>query len=68
MFQTPPHISERQGVENHPNLNLLPTVQCGKSFAQKIWGGNETALGEYPWMALLGYRSSNQLDSSSPLG
>ena len=61
MFQAPPRIGERQRVDNHPNLSLLPTLKCGKSFVQKIWGGSETGLGEYPWMALLGYRSCNQL-------
>lgn len=32
---------------------------CGReAFGQKIYGGNETGLNEFPWMALVQYRHS----------
>lgn len=56
---TQPQITPTiERVGNHPNLQLLPDRQCGKSFVTKIWGGTETAMGDYPWMALIAYRRS----------
>ncbi|XP_034250850.1 uncharacterized protein LOC117651155 [Thrips palmi] len=43
--------------DGHPNAGLLPTDVCGIDLNQRIFGGNETELGEFPWMALLEYRS-----------
>ncbi|XP_077301026.1 CLIP domain-containing serine protease HP8-like [Arctopsyche grandis] len=43
-------------VSQHPKLYLLPT-DCGYSDADRIYGGNKTGVYEYPWMALLLYRS-----------
>ncbi|XP_037071855.1 CLIP domain-containing serine protease 14D-like [Pollicipes pollicipes] len=40
--------------EDHPNRRLLPS-SCGFSFTTKIVGGVEVALGEFPWLAILGY-------------
>lgn len=41
----------------HPNLHLLEHDMCGPITAERIIGGNETRLGEFPWMALLVYSS-----------
>lgn len=36
-----------------------PPGTCGKdSNGDRIYGGQFTDLGEFPWMALLGYRTS----------
>jgi hypothetical protein len=34
---------------------LLPTDQCGMSLGERIVGGKNAALGEYPWIARIGY-------------
>ncbi|XP_075147746.1 serine protease ea-like isoform X1 [Haematobia irritans] len=39
-----------------PGENLLPsTRECGKSFDNRIYGGNVTKIDEYPWLALIEY-------------
>ena len=49
--------------EQHPNRPLLPNasqLQCGTSnFYHKIAGGGVADLGEFPWLALLGYESES---------
>lgn len=38
--------------------NLLPSFpQCGKMLENRIFGGVETALDEFPWTALIEYQS-----------
>jgi hypothetical protein len=34
---------------------LLPTDECGVSLGERIVGGKNAALGEYPWIARIGY-------------
>ncbi|XP_031619952.1 uncharacterized protein LOC116338681 [Contarinia nasturtii] len=36
-----------------------PPGQCGTQFKERIIGGEETDIGEYPWMALLKYTKLN---------
>ncbi|XP_073816007.1 serine protease ea-like [Musca autumnalis] len=37
-------------------VDLLPTTrECGKSFDNRILGGNVTRIDEYPWVALIEY-------------
>ncbi|CAG9789268.1 unnamed protein product [Diatraea saccharalis] len=44
-------------VQNHPNLRLLPTTNCGIYDSDRVFGGNRTRLYEMPWMVLLAYDS-----------
>ncbi|XP_030369258.1 melanization protease 1 [Scaptodrosophila lebanonensis] len=38
------------------NYNLLPEIpNCGSSFGDRIYGGINTGLEEYPWMAMIEY-------------
>ncbi|KAJ8982918.1 hypothetical protein NQ317_004574 [Molorchus minor] len=58
--------SAQQVTTEHVNLNdvspvssnLLPE-NCGGSIEDRIVGGKETALGEFPWMALIEYEREN---------
>jgi hypothetical protein len=34
---------------------LLPTDECGVSLGERIVGGKNAALGQYPWIARIGY-------------
>ncbi|XP_065073005.1 serine protease grass-like isoform X2 [Ochlerotatus camptorhynchus] len=38
-----------------PDISLLPT-ECGITTADRVAGGDETGVFEFPWMALLRYR------------
>lgn len=44
-------------VADHPAWRLIedPEEGCGESTADRIIGGKDAALGQYPWIALLGY-------------
>lgn len=43
-------------IMNHPNWNLLPRDTCGQSVPlDRIIGGKEASLGQYPWIARIGY-------------
>uniref|UniRef100_U5EV87 CLIP domain-containing serine protease n=1 Tax=Corethrella appendiculata TaxID=1370023 RepID=U5EV87_9DIPT len=44
-------------ISKHRNINLLDTDECGLTSADRIAHGKATQLFEYPWMALLGYRT-----------
>ena len=50
-------------VSNHRNLGLIPR-ECGDmDTGDKIIHGNKTVLFEFPWMALLSYRTSECLQT-----
>lgn len=50
-----------QNVYLHPKFRLLEPELCGRIMPEpKIFGGSDTKLFEYPWMAQLGYIRSNQ--------
>jgi transmembrane serine protease 9 len=56
--------------ETHPRANLIPADVCGIDNTQRIWGGNRTDLGQYPWAALLQYETrkcSNEASIVSPM-
>ncbi|XP_055609291.1 CLIP domain-containing serine protease B4-like [Uranotaenia lowii] len=45
------------GAAPIPASNILPgTEECGLDLADRIVGGQETGIGEFPWLALLQYR------------
>lgn len=45
------------GVAQHPAWMLLDAQDCGDSVADRIIGGTNAGLGQFPWIARLGYRS-----------
>lgn len=49
-------------ITNHNNFNLLPMATCGPlPNDDKILGGDNTSLYEFPWMALIAYETSKKL-------
>ncbi|KAK5647655.1 hypothetical protein RI129_002547 [Pyrocoelia pectoralis] len=52
-------------VRRHPNWRLLEHVECGISLADRIIGGSNATLGQYPWLARIGYvdDSDSEVDS-----
>ena len=50
-------------VSTSPRLRLLPSV-CGPLVESKIIGGQEVAVEQYPWMALLGYETCKMMAAS----
>uniref|UniRef100_A0A1A9W7B6 CLIP domain-containing serine protease n=1 Tax=Glossina brevipalpis TaxID=37001 RepID=A0A1A9W7B6_9MUSC len=42
---------------NTKGLNILNSLNCGDSNTNRVLGGEETNLNEFPWMALLRYDS-----------
>lgn len=43
--------------QGHKNANLLPLADCGADFSERIFGGTAVEITEYPWLALLRYRT-----------
>ncbi|KAF4521878.1 hypothetical protein B566_EDAN008404 [Ephemera danica] len=60
--QSPPRqqTSETQDLTSHRNYRLLPQEICGTSAGgpNRIINGQNVTLGQFPWMALLGYKTS----------
>lgn len=54
------NLGIRPDIMNHPNWRLLPTEDnCGHSVPlDRIIGGKQAALGQYPWIARLGYTAT----------
>ncbi|XP_075145131.1 serine protease 7 [Haematobia irritans] len=54
-----PHVCCTSDSDYESSSDLLPVPnQCGhQPIGEKIYNGNDTALDEYPWMALLEYRT-----------
>lgn len=50
-----------EDITQHQNVKLLPFDICGTSTAEKISNGNKTGLFEFPWMAMLQYKSDKGL-------
>ena len=50
-------ITQLSGWESNPNARLIPADECGIDNTVKIWGGNKTDVGQYPWTALLQYQT-----------
>ncbi|XP_046401602.1 uncharacterized protein LOC124167662 [Ischnura elegans] len=51
-------VTTGASVSNHPNWRLLRTDTCGADVSDRIFGGEEANLKEYPWLALLQYQTS----------
>lgn len=48
--------------DNYANATLLPGEECGKQMGMRIRGGDEAALADHRWIALLMYRNSEYND------
>lgn len=54
----------KSSVVDHQNWNLFDHEKCGESqTTDRIIGGTAAALGQFPWMARLGYTTpTNKID------
>ena len=53
----PQAMTQPSSWESHPKAHLIPANECGIDNTQRIWGGNNTDLGQYPWAAILQYQT-----------
>lgn len=44
-----------QNILEHPNWPSDTQDECGISYADRIVGGINASLGQYPWLARIGY-------------
>lgn len=51
-----------ESIVNHPAWKKLDAVECGDSVADRIIGGNNATLGQFPWIARLGYKDDTEID------
>ncbi|CAH2257128.1 jg11959 [Pararge aegeria aegeria] len=47
-------------VENHPAWKILDAFECGFSASDRIIGGLNAALGQFPWIVRLGYHTPGE--------
>ncbi|XP_071450626.1 CLIP domain-containing serine protease HP8-like [Hetaerina americana] len=52
-------VTSNSNVANHPNWRYLRTDTCGADVNDRIFGGEEAHLKEYPWLALLEYQTQS---------
>lgn len=57
--------SQKYAEGYYPDATLLSPSNCGISESNRIIGGGETELGEFPWMAVLEYIESEYSHESS---
>lgn len=59
-----PHRSQPSTERQESPGNVLPFAgECGSAITDFIYGGNKTRILDYPWMALLRYKTrNNELD------
>lgn len=57
--EPPSFIPNPPDLTNHINLRLLDLHSCGPITEQKIFGGNKTGVLQYPWMALIAFRTGS---------
>lgn len=50
-------ISSNTDVVKHPNWPKDVQDDCGISYADRIIGGKNASLGQFPWLARIGYGS-----------
>ncbi|XP_035449113.2 phenoloxidase-activating factor 1 isoform X2 [Spodoptera frugiperda] len=49
-------------IAKHPVWTKLDAVDCGDSAADRIIGGLNAGLGDFPWIARLGYIEDDEID------
>ncbi|KAF9796699.1 hypothetical protein SFRURICE_008109 [Spodoptera frugiperda] len=49
-------------IAKHPVWTKLDAVDCGDSAADRIIGGLNAGLGDFPWIARLGYLEDDEID------
>ncbi|XP_070491100.1 serine protease 7-like [Chironomus tepperi] len=49
-------------IRNHRNIHLINQKSCGVVATNRVIGGFNADIKEFPWVALLGYRSAKQTD------
>ncbi|XP_046971366.1 melanization protease 1-like [Vanessa cardui] len=47
-------------VDQHPAWNIIDKFECGFSASDRIIGGMNAALGQFPWITRLGYYMSDE--------
>lgn len=50
-------VSSEVDVVKHPNWPKDVQDDCGVSYADRIIGGKNASLGQFPWLARIGYGS-----------
>lgn len=57
-----PDISSSPSYEDHPGFRMLPALnECSKTVnTDRILGGKEGSILDYPWMARIGYWSYDE--------
>lgn len=51
-------LPEAPTTQTRVGVNLPQPGTCGNVISNKIYGGNQTKIDEYPWMALIEYRKN----------
>ncbi|XP_063367564.1 CLIP domain-containing serine protease HP8-like [Cydia amplana] len=54
-----PVAGNNDNIRAHPAWKLLQQFECGDSAADRIIGGFNAGLGQFPWIARLGYTSED---------
>lgn len=50
-------FQQKLDILKHPNWPAGIQDQCGLSFSDRIIGGVNASLGQYPWLVRIGYNS-----------
>ncbi|CAG9789267.1 unnamed protein product [Diatraea saccharalis] len=48
-------LNSTSQLSSHPAWQILNSLECGENAADRIIGGTRAALGQFPWIARLGY-------------
>ncbi|XP_075983215.1 phenoloxidase-activating factor 1-like isoform X2 [Anticarsia gemmatalis] len=55
-------VGAGDGIANHPAWRKLDTLDCGEYAGERIIGGYNAALGQFPWIVRLGYIDEDDID------